>query len=577
LYLFGHLQSSYSESMSKMVIYQVFPRYFGNTRKDVVLNGNIEQNGCGKLKDFSVKALKSIRDLGASHIWFTGILEHATRTDYSAYGIARDHPAVVKGKAGSPYAIKDYYDVDPDLAVHPEHRLDEFKALLERCHHLGLKVITDVVPNHLARQYKSDSCPSGTRDFGADDHTNQSFNRDNNFYYLPGQKFQPKIDLYNCSDRPYSELPAKVTGNDCFSASPGINDWYETVKLNYGIDFQAGGRQYFQPIPATWFKMLDVLNYWASMGVDGFRCDMAEMVPVDFWEWAIARVKKDFPDVIFIAEVYKPDQYRDFIYRGGFDYLYDKEGLYNTMRAIVEGYESTAQITRCWQSVNDIQPHMLNFLENHDEQRIASDFFAGDPVKGFPALIVLACMQTNPFMLYSGQELGETGMYNEGFSGKDGRNSIFDYWTMDSLAAWNNSGEWNEEKLDDAQKSIRAFYKRVLNLCRHEKSLSEGLFFDLMYANYENPDFDSSRMFAFVRKSGNEMILVVSNFSQDTRSFKLYIPRHAFEFLNIPDGGIRTATDLLTDRNLELNLTSAEPLFMDTQANNGMILKFDLG
>jgi len=560
--------------MIKIIIYQAFPRYFGNVKLDPKFDGTIEQNGCGKLEDFTNRALQSIHELGATHIWFTGVLEHATKTDYTSIGIAKDHPAIVKGKAGSPYAIKDYYDIDPDLAVHPENRLNEFKDLLTRCKQENLKVIIDLVPNHVARQYKSDACPAGTRDFGADDYVNQSFNPDNNFYYLPGQKFQPQINRLAGAEKPYTEYPAKVTGNDCFSSTPNANDWYETVKLNYGVDYQSGGRQYFQNIPATWFKMLDILSYWTNMGVDGFRCDMAELVPVAFWGWAISRIKKLNPAVIFIAEVYKPELYHDYIHHGGFDYLYDKEGMYNTMRAILEERESVSAITGCWQAVDTIQSHMLHFIENHDEQRLASEFFANDAIKGFPALLVLACMRDNPFMLYSGQELGETGMYHEGFSGLDGRSTIFDYWSIHSLAAWNNGGKWNEEQLTDLQKTVRTFHQRVLNLSIREKALSEGVFFDLMYANYENAHFDSSKIFAFIRKSGNEFILVLANFSSEVKKVNLLIPKYAFEFLGIPNGKEWTTTELLTDHFFKIRLSSDEPIKLEVPSNTGILLKF---
>lgn len=560
--------------MGKIVIYQVYPRYFGNTRVDPVFDGTIEQNGCGKFNDFNQKALESIRDLGVSHIWFTGVLEHATKTDYSLYGIAKDHPAIVKGRAGSPYAVKDYYDVDPDLAVDPENRMQEFLDLLERCHQIGFKVIMDIVPNHVARQYKSDAAPEGVRDFGADDHVNQSFNPDNNFYYLPGQKFQPKVDRYAGSDKPYVEVPAKVTGNDCFTAYPDVNDWFDTVKLNYGVDYQGGGKPYFQNAPSTWQKMLDVLLFWTQKGIDGFRCDMAEMIPPEFWEWGIRRVRKVNPQVLFIAEIYQPDKYRDFIRLCGFDYLYDKVGMYDAVRFAVEGHGSASAITGCWQSVNGIHTKMLYFLENHDEQRIASDFFAADPINGFPGMVVLACMQTNPIMVYSGQELGESGMYKEGYSGLDGRSTIFDYWSIDSLMAWNNSGKWNERRLTAKQKSVRAFYKRLLNLCRNEKALSEGVFFDLMYANYDNFDFDSSKVFAFIRKFEKECLLVLANFASESRFTRLYVPRHAFDFLQIPDGNTWSATELLSNRELPLRLSSYESVPLELQANSGLLIKF---
>jgi len=561
--------------MSKIVIYQVFPRYFGNACKSPVFNGSIEQNDCGKLNDFNRNALESIRDLGVSHVWFTGILEHATQTDYSVYGIAKDHPAIVKGKAGSPYAVKDYYDVDPDLAVDPTKRIVEFQKLLERTHQAGLKAIIDFVPNHVARQYHSDACPSGVRDFGVDDLKDHAFYPDNNFYYLPGQVFLPQIDRYAGCKHPYSEFPVKATGNDCFSASPNVNDWYETVKLNYGVDYQ-GGEKYIHNVPATWFKMLDILSYWTKMGVDGFRCDMAEMVPVEFWGWVIPRVKKLNQSVIFIAEVYNPKRYRDYVHQGCFDYLYDKVGLYNTLRAIVEGHTPTSYITNCWQSVNDIQSRMLYFLENHDEQRLASTFFAGDPFKGFPAFIVSACMQTNPVMIYSGQELGESGMYEEGFSGLDGRSTIFEYWSIESLAAWNNSGKWNDKKLSVTQKSVRAFYHRILNLCVKEKALSSGSFFDLMYNNYTNPGFDSAKQFAFLRKFENEIILVVVNFSAEITDCNLLVPKHAFDCLEIPDDQSWEATDLLTDKKISFKLSSTMPVMLELPAYSGVLLKFSI-
>ena len=562
--------------MSKIVIYQVLPRYFGNTRIKPVPNGSLEQNGCGKLNDFTRKALSSIRELGVTHIWFTGILEHATKTDYSAFGIAKDHPAIVKGKAGSPYAIKDYYDIDPDLAINPANRLKEFHNLLRRCHQSGLKAIIDFVPNHLSRQYVSDASPKGIKDFGEDDQNNQAFNPCNNFYYLPGQQFQPQIDLYAGCEEPYNEFPAKVTGNDCFSASPGITDWYETIKLNYGVDYQNGGTSHFQIVPSTWTKMLEVLSYWTKMGIDGFRCDMAEMVPVEFWGWIIPRVKTLNPSVLFIAEVYQPDRYRDYIHKGCFDYLYDKKGLYEVLRSVMEGHGSAAAITGCWQSVNDIQSRMLYFIENHDEQRLASDFFAGDAYKGIPALIVTMCMQKNPAMIYSGQELGETGMYSEGFSQLDGRNTIFDYWCIDSLAAWNNSGKWNEERLTDLQKDIRAYYRRIINLCTSEKALYDGSFFDLMYANYGNLNFDSSKLFAFLRKSGNELILVVVNFSSERERCILSIPEHAFDCLQLPKNRILQATELLSDKKMQIMLSFVDPITLYVPMNSGILLKFVL-
>ena len=369
----------------KLIIYQMLPRLFSNTCEHCTPNGSIEQNGCGKLNDISTRAIKSIADLGATHIWYTGIIEHATKTDYSAYGIKRDNPFIVKGKAGSPYAIKDYYDIDPDLAVDVPNRMSEFEALVERTHACGLKVIIDFVPNHVARQYHSDAAPCGIEDFGASDNTGMFFNPNNNFYYI-GEHFSPTFDI-GTGDDAYREFPAKASGNDCFNAHPGICDWYETVKLNYGID-PSNGSFHFEPMPDTWRKMLDILLFWAAKGIDAFRCDMAHMVPVEFWAWAIRAVKSRHPHIKFIAELYDVGIYRDYILRGGFDYLYDKVNLYDTLRAICCNNAPACQITHCWQTVDGIGNHMLNFLENHDEQRFASAHYAGDPWRAIPAFVV---------------------------------------------------------------------------------------------------------------------------------------------------------------------------------------------
>ena len=319
---------------SKIIIYQIFTRLYGNrcqTRKPF---GTIEENGCGKLNDFTPTVLKQIRDMGVSHVWYTGVIRHATMTDYSKYGIPRQHPAVVKGRAGSPYAITDYYDIDPDLAVDVTKRMEEFEKLVSRTHKAGLKVIIDFVPNHVARQYKSICKPAGVKDLGEDDDTNVGFDpKKNNFYYCPGEQFSPYFDLYHGEKEPYTEIPAKATGNDCFHNAPGMNDWYETVKLNYGKDYNGMWSMLTEQC-STWHKMLDILLFWAGKGVDAFRCDMAEMVPAEFWAWATAKVRQQYPDIRFIGEVYNPNEYRRYI-ASGFDYLYDKVGMYDAMRDVV--------------------------------------------------------------------------------------------------------------------------------------------------------------------------------------------------------------------------------------------------
>ena len=530
----------------KIIIYQVFTRLFGNNNTRLKKNGSYDENGCGKMADFTTKALTEIKNLGATHIWYTGVIEHASQNNYNRYGIRPDHPAVVKGKAGSPYAIRDYYDIDPDIANSIPDRMKEFENLVKRSHKAGLKVIIDFVPNHVARQYHSDAKPEGVVDLGENDDNTVAFSPQNNFYYIPGEQLQGNIDLHMYAPEAYVEMPAKATGNDKFDAWPSVNDWYETVKLNYGVDYMNGRWGHFDPTPDTWKKMLDILLFWAAKDIDGFRCDMAEMVPVEFWGWAIPQVKEQFPNIIFIAEVYNPHEYRNYIFNGHFDYLYDKVGLYDTLRALTCGHESATNIPFRWQSLSGIEKHMLNFLENHDEQRIASEFFAGNPFKAIPAMVVSACMNTNPVMVYFGQEFGEAGMDEEGFSGRDGRTTIFDYWTVDTIRRWRSGGKYDGKLLTQAEKKLQSFYSTLLNLCNKEKAVREGEFFDLTYANLEGVVFNEHRQYAFFRKAGKELLFIVVNFDEKPAAPCVKIPTHAFDYLGIPFKDAYKAKDLLT-------------------------------
>ena len=561
------------EQKNKMVIYQVFPRWFGNLRPSPVMNGSLAENGVGKFSAFTPLALSKIKELGVTHVWYTGVIEHATKTDYTMFGIRKDHSAVVKGKAGSPYAIKDYYDIDPDLADNIQNRMSEFEDLVKRTHEAGMKVIIDFVPNHVARQYFSDAREPFVEDLGQTDNVSKAFDVNNNFYYLPGQTLTLRFDPQREEDFAYSEFPAKVTGNNHFDAYPSQNDWYETVKLNYGVDYMHGGACHFNTIPNTWEKMLEILLFWADKGVDGFRCDMAEMVPVEFWNWVIPQVKK-VRDVIFIAEVYNPDEYRNYIYTGHFDYLYDKVGLYDTVRAVMCGQAPASNISHCWQSLEGIQKNMLNFLENHDEQRVASDFFAGDARPGIPGMIVSAAMNTNPVMIYSGQELGERGMDAEGFSGRDGRTTIFDYWSVESLRNWNNNGLFDGAKLTPAERSLREMYAKLLNVVRSEPVIVEGAFYDLMYANSGNPYFNANRQYAFLRKWKNEVLLVVVNFDRADQCVWVNIPVEAFKALDFEDNKPAELTDLLTGETTISTLTDAYPYQVKLPAYSGKMLKF---
>ena len=545
---------------NKIIVYQIFTRLYGNTNQTCKPNGTIEENGCGKMNDFTPAVLKRISQLGVSHIWYTGVIRHATMTDYTKYGIPRQHPAVVKGRAGSPYAITDYYDIDPDLAVDVDSRMAEFEQLVERTHKAGMKVIIDFVPNHVARQYKSICKPRGVKDLGQGDNPANGFDPQNNFYYCPGQRFAPYFDLYHGEAEPYVEEPAKSTGNDCFHNAPGMNDWYETVKLNYGVDYYAGRVGHFDPVPDTWKKMTAILLFWAKKGIDGFRCDMAEMVPAEFWAYATEQVKAKHPELVFIGEVYNPAEYRHYL-ASGFDYLYDKVGMYDTMFWVIRHEQSAQAITSAWQATDDIRDHMLYFLENHDELRIGSDFFAGDGRKAVPALVVNALMQQNPFMLYAGQEYGERGMDEEGFSGRDGRTTIFDYWSVGTL---NRAAR---KQLTKEEQQLADVYQKVLNIARKEKAVAEGLTYDLMYVNQH-----CHRQYMFLRKLKTSLLLVIANFDDVPATVDVHIPVHAFEFLGLREKAY-AATDLLSGQTTPLQLKADQPLSVTVPARYAVIYK----
>ena len=536
----------------KAVVYQVFTRLFGNTNTTNKPWGTLEDNGVGKFADFTDTALLEIKNLGVTHIWYTGVPHHAVITDYTEYGISNDDPDVVKGRAGSPYAVKDYYNVNPDLALDPERRLQEFQALIARTHKQGLKVIIDIVPNHVARNYEGKTNPKGVLDFGSKDDTTVPYARNNNFYYIPDSPFKvpewqegyaPLGGEKNpLSEGKFTELPAKWTGNGSRLAQPHFNDWYETVKINYGIrpdgtkdfvelpqgyenkDYIAHANYWKdQDLPDSWYKFRDIALYWLAMGVDGFRFDMAELVPVEFWSFMNSSIKMKNPDAFLLAEVYNPALYRDYIFKGKMDYLYDKVELYDSIKHIMKGYGWTDHIHTVQHGMQDIEHHMLHFLENHDEQRIASPDFAGDPKIAKPAMVVSATISSSPTMIYFGQEVGEDGSENAGF-GDPTRTSIFDYVGVPAHQRWVNGKRFDGGQLTDGEKNLRDFYQRLLNVTVSSDALM-GDYREIHFFNKEkNPEYDH-RIFSFVRWNAEEKLIIVTNFdTQKSYDFDLQLP-----------------------------------------------------
>ena len=543
--------------MNKPIIYQLFPRLFGNYNETRKHNGTKEENGCGRFVDINERALQAIVDLGATHVWYTGVIRHAT-AEYN-------HPAITKGLAGSPYAITDYYDVDPDLAKNTAKRMQEFEDLIKRTHAAGLDVLIDFVPNHVSREYKSLCKPAGVEDLGEKDHPEWAFSPLNNFYYIPGEKFTMDKDLQG-----YEEYPAKVTGNDCFTSHPNEGDWYETVKLNYGVYYQGGGEKQFDPMPSTWIKMRDILLFWADKGIDGVRVDMAEMVPVEFFTWAIAQVKKKHKKFLFIGECYNPKLYDAYL-NAGFDYLYDKVGMYDYLRGVTSKGWPAEGITAQWMQHGGRMKQMLYFLENHDEQRIASGFFCGSGRCAEPAMIVAATLNQCPVMIYSGQELGERGMDMEGFSGIDGRTTIFDYWGIKSVQAWANRGKFDGANMSDAQRELRDFYQRLLTLARDDKAIQKGQMYDITYA--QNEGFDKRQHFAYLRYVKGETLLVVVNFHDREQQISVRIPNDAFVYLGLDEKPNAIGTNLLRGEKIPMNFTPDGIVQLTLPAWKGVILR----
>ena len=540
--------------MGKVIIYQMLPRLWGNIGGENIKNGTLKDNGCGKFSSIDTISLEYLRSLGVSHVWYTGIIRHATAEDSD--GCTPSSADWVKGRAGSPYSITDYYDVNPYLADEPENRMEEFHKLVERTHAAGLKVIIDFVPNHVARDYgrfaAAHPAPTGMAALGESDDKSVHWKDSNDFFYYPGIPLALPIQ-----NQTYMEMPAMASGNS-YTSSPGVNDWYDTIKLNYCDSHTE-----------TWEKMYDIVNFWAGQGVDGFRCDMVELVPQAFFKWLISRIKKGRPNLLFVAEVYQKTLYSKYIREIGFDLLYDKSGIYDKLRTIVEknakdsgvpveDWQSAKRITWNWQSLGDLQPYMLNFLENHDEQRFASDFFGCDARNSYAALYTALYMNNAPFMLYAGEEVGERGMDNEGFSGRDGRTSIFDWWAPSSLTRLYKFIHGEKKALTPEEETMLDTYRKALKFAAEDNAVSKGTFYDLCYCNYASDGFNPDRHFAFLRDFEDETLLIVCNFSKNDADMKISIPEHAFNWMKMHESE-------------EFNHTT--PVSVHVPATNGVIIK----
>lgn len=517
---------------SKPIIYQVLPRLFGNLTTPLIKGGGYTVNGSGKFDHFTDEVLTQLKELGISHIWFTGVIRHATTTSFEEYGLPSNHPQIVKGEAGSPYAITDYYDISPELATNPNNRMEEFRSLLSRVERQGIKSLIDFVPNHLSREYKSVAIPRGEVDFDAND-----------YLYIDGTKFTSPSKRE--AAYPYTEEPARVTGNDCFSPSPLESDWYDTVKLNYNHK-------------ALWHKMKQILRYWIDMGVSGFRCDMVRMVPEEFWAWLIGSIKEESPETLFIGELYEPERYYNYLEICKFDYLYNKVGLYDTLVGVTKGELPTKTITNHWLSLGEVENRMLNFIENHDEVRAASSCFANDPYRALAPLTLSLFLNRAPFLLYFGQELGERGEENC-------RSSIFEYGAIPTIREW---------LVTQKEPLIRELYSILFNMASREPAIVEGMRYDLHYANQMNSSYNYYSNFSFARKEDNSLILFYIDFANLNGNASLILPEEMFDYFGISSGQTVEAVEAFGGDKLTITLHSNKVLEFGSFQFGVKIIKF---
>ena len=280
-------------------------------------------------------------------------------------------------------------------------------------------------------------------------------------------------------------------------------DWTDTFKNNWDA-------------PETWDAMLEILQFWASRGVDGFRCDMVELVDPGKLGSLIEAVKAEYPELIFVAEVYGKHNYRRYL-DAGFDLLYDKCGLYDTLDGICRWGHTAESVTWNWQFLGDMQPRMLNFLENHDELRLASKAFLGSPEKTYAALAVSLLFNDAWFMLYAGQEAGE-----DASESSDGRTSIFN-WCHPKMLGDLYAFVHGEKELDGRETAVLARYRQLLELAKRPVFRS-GKCWDLCYCNHGSEGFDPHRHFAFLRYDSSEAWLVVCNFSDTPAELTVAFP-----------------------------------------------------
>ncbi len=582
------------------VIYQLFVRHFSNFCRGGLLSGSKEQNGCGTFEGINDAALEQIAAGGFTHIWLTGVLRHATQTDYSAQGLPASDALICKGIAGSPYAVRDYYDLDPDLATDVDSRWEEWAALIARIRHWGMVPMIDLIANHVARDYDSAHFPE--KQLGRHDNVHSFFAYDNAFYYM--QQGEPPLILPQGVYEPEKEV-GRVTGNNAAIWHPSAFDWYETVKLNYGIDYHGGTAAADSlpgimanevHVPATWRAMDDIVAFWQEQGVGGFRCDMAHMVPMPFWRWLIARARLRDEQCLLVAEGYNDHMklsagdVHDALLDAGFHGVYDAHS-YEQLRQLYEGGRWANDLDACHQSNSRRFSGGVRYLENHDEVRLAApDHWGGVGESILEASMVAQyASSAGPVLFYNGQALGERAEGPTGYGGDNGRTSIFDYTCLPQLQAWASEGRFDGAALTKKQRENMLVTSRLLCLLQ-DPALSGGEFYGLNWANKGSVGFgrvvgeqsSGHYHYAFLRhhRSARRSMLILCNLAPDGVAMEnfelgepgvqLRLPEEALRWCSKWGGRLRLSPQLHPE-------TPTREISSERLATEGMTLPLEAG
>ena len=293
------------------------------------------------------------------------------------------HPIGVKERKGT---LGSYYAIADYKAINPEFgTMEDFENFLAAAHKLGFRVVLDCVANHTS----------------------------------PDAKW-------------INECPADWYMRDSLGNTVVNYDWYDIAELNYGKR-------------EVWDAMADQMRFWMEKGVDGFRCDMACEVPLEFWQETIAALREDYPGMYMLAEGEEPKLHS----LSGFNSSYAWE-LHHMLNAIARGEKNIPELLEYIQKDAERHPadaFRLMFTSNHDENSWAGTEFErmGDAAK-LMAVLTFTLPSGQP-LIYTGQEMGW--------------NKRFEFFEKDHIPAWEKN-----EYFD--------FYKWLIDIRHNNPALAAG-------------------------------------------------------------------------------------------------------